>query len=733
MRYVGRLGITCLLTLLWLTGVFVSFGVAQALPNGTGQSEHARLTLHVDTATLQPGQPFWAAVAFDIAKDWHIYWQNPGDSGLSAELNWQLPDGFSAGAIHWPTPERIAYSGLVNYGYEGQTALLVPITAPDPLPRHPVTLELHAEYLICKDICIPESASLSHTIDPTHSAKPANGTALTQFKETLPEAFHDTARYDIIDDRVMLAFDLGRTAVEMNRIYDAVWFPLDERTISNAAQQEWRFDESVLILSTRRDGSNLPKPFRGVLSVKTTDGQSHDFSINADYAPAGASEPVTLRLDDIPQTEAVASSETNPSAPRADAPPLHPTPMNGLIALAFAFLGGLILNVMPCVLPVLSLKALSIARKSGSATRQMRLEGVAYTAGILCSFMLIAGLLIALQQAGASIGWGFQLQSVGFVSALIYILFLVGLNLSGAFELQTSVGAGGTLAEQGGLSGSFFTGVLAAVVATPCTAPFMATAIGYALAQPATLAMLIFLALGLGLAFPFLLITWIPQASRLLPKPGSWMLRFKQLLAFPIYGTVIWLLWVLTQQTGSLGMLSALCGLLLLTFTLWLVSLTGRRLVKISILFAALAALIVLTEAIEPITASDGTASHNTQSEPFSQSTLQAYREEGRPVFVNATADWCITCKANERIALKTERVQNALEQKNIAYLVADWTNRNDEIAAYLQSFGRSGVPMYVYYPPKQPPVLLPQLLTPATVLNHLDVPQTDTRNPETP
>ncbi len=373
---------------------------------------------------------------------------------------------------------------------------------------------------------------------------------------------------------------------------------------------------------------------------------------------------------------------------------------------------------MPCVLPILSLKALSVAKHAHTNPAAIRVQGLAYTLGILLTFAIIAGLLIGLQQAGQSVGWGFQLQSPPFVVALAYLLFLVGLNLSGLFHLPTLLG-GITARTRNPYAESFFTGILATLLATPCTAPFMAAALGYAITQPPAIALAVFLCLGLGLALPYLLICFVPPLRRLLPKPGAWMVRFKELMAFPIYASVAWLLWVLVQQSGAHGLALALTGMVLIAFTIWLLPLLARRRAVQTIAFILLAAIIMWS--IKGQSGDQKGIPQNamiSQAETFSQSTLDRYREQGRPVFVYGTAAWCITCKVNERTTLKNEKVNAAFAERNIAILRADWTNFDDNITTYLKSFGRNGVPIYVFYPPSGEPQLLPQILTPTSVID---------------
>jgi thiol:disulfide interchange protein/DsbC/DsbD-like thiol-disulfide interchange protein len=662
------------------------------------QNEQAKAELHVDAAELKAGEPFWAAVELTMPEHWHVYWQNPGDSGMESRLEWTLPQGMTAGPIHWQPPTRIEYSGLFNYGYEGKTAMLVPVTLLENWDGKTFTLAVKADWLICKDICIPESATLDMQVMPGEVSP-----VIAEYAKTLPGIWPEDAKYLIEGEKVKITVPLEKSGVrDLDQVW---WFPIEDGIITNNSEQLWRVDGYNLTITADR-GSLAAKPlFPGLLKITSADGVAKHWHVKAHGDESVAALP--------------APASAKPVA--ADTPSLSEpiTSVTLLSALLSAFLGGLILNIMPCVLPILSLKALSLAKKADKDPAAVRVMGLAYTGGVLACFAAVAGVLIALQQGGAAIGWGFQLQSPIFVTSLIYVLFLVGLNLSGVFELPVLFGsAGGSVTSRDDTRGAFFTGVLATVVATPCTAPFMATALGFALGQPPFISLLIFLSLGLGLASPFLLISFVPALHKALPKPGSWMLRFKQFLAFPIYATAAWLLWVLVQQSGPMGLALALAGLCLIAFGAWLLPLLSRGALLVGAM--ALVLLIGITIREQSFDARVISNELSKGQELFSMQRLNALRAQGTPIFVDATAAWCITCKVNERVALQSETVKAAFAERGIVMLVADWTNRDAEITEYLKSFGRSGVPIYVYYPPRGEPKLLPQILTPEIVVEAL-------------
>jgi thiol:disulfide interchange protein len=674
---------------------------ARADDQSTVQRNITRASLVSEYTTITPGQPIHVGIVLaPEAGGWHTYWENPGDAGLATSLTWTLPDDFSASAIDWPVPQRIQEDKLVIYGYVGNVFLPVTIMPAATLdPSVSYAIKVKADWLVCENICIPESAELTLNLPVSDtSVKSASASLFADARNNQPLPLTQAIAHTASDTQRVLR--LPFTNIDDKKIESAYFFPRQSHFIRYGSEQTLAMDQDDLTLTIDKSEEPLEaSSIGGILAVTTQDGvRNFDVVLAPSIAPTSlslASSKVTMTGSDL------------------------------RLQILFAILGGLILNLMPCVLPVLSLKALAVVKKAGKGRWQILGQGLAYTFGILLSFLLIAALLISLQQAGEVIGWGFQMQSPPFVGFLIYLLFLVGLSLSGFFHLPVVLGnTGGDLASESSIRGSFFTGVLAAAVATPCTAPFMASAVGAALTLPPLQALLIFEALGFGLALPFLIISIIPQMLRFLPKPGAWMDTFKQFLAFPIYASVIWLLWVLTLQTGAGGMVVALTGLLVLVVLIWMKSIFASE-YKYSLTAVAGFALVLLLSlpALHNMQVGSSMLMPSYDDEgvntvDFNQTTLAELRAAGKPVFVDATAAWCITCQVNAKVAIHTKDTMRAFREHGVTLMIADWTLRNKEITEFLESFQHQGVPLYVFYPAKGEPIVLPQLLTESIVID---------------
>lgn len=672
-----------------------------------------RPELLLDRSAVAGGERIRWGVRLQTMQGWHTYWQNPGDSGLPTRIEWTLPEGFAASPIRWPVPDRFLMGSVVNFGYGEEVVLLGTIEAPGSLPPGEVEIRAKVDWLVCEEVCLPGGTTLARKLPTGRSEVDAAASArLDAAERTLPIEAPWKAELRTGDDAVVLLLpELGDAPVA-----SAFFFPAEGEVIEHGAEQRLVRTEGGLELrmvpSAYAEG--LPSRLEGVLLLEEP------------AAGGGTTKRGFAIRAAAPSIQPAAAGSTKGGTPTG-APSHAPTgsaegSLGVAAALGLALLGGLVLNLMPCVFPVLSLKVLGVVQQASETASRVRLHGLAYTAGILVSFALLSGLLLVLRAGGAEIGWGFQLQSPGFVAVLAYLLFALGLSLSGVFHIGGSfMGIGHSLASRPGLSGSFFTGVLATVVATPCTAPFMGAAVGFALLQPAPVAVGIFLSLGLGLALPFLILSFVPALHRLLPRPGAWMVRFQQALAFPLYGTVAWLVWVLQRQVGPEALAAVLAGLVLVAFAAWAWAASResrgamRRVGSALGIGAAAAALLLarLPAGAERSAAAPAVSAADSIAEPWSEERLEQLRAEGKPVFVNFTAAWCVTCLVNERTTLGTERVRSLFAEKGITYLKGDWTNEDPAITAALERHGRSGVPLYLYYPAGGgEPKVLPQILT---------------------
>lgn len=701
--------------LMAFAGMFMltlAVGLGLATPSSASAvppiEDPVKARLVAERSSISPGETVWVALHLEMRPGWHVYWRNPGDAGLPPEIAWTLPQGFTAGEIAWPTPERFVVNDIGNYGYAGSVDLLVPITADPkasgPPPGGTTPIRAQATWLACADICIPGGAQVALALpvatapsgpDPAQ----ANLFAASRERLPLPAGFATTVAVSGTD----LTLRLPAAALAGISNPTVSFFPTEPNLIDAAADPRTRMSSDGLdLLLKRATGptavATLPPSVDGVLVLRAADATERSYAVSA---------PVIT-----------AASAPAPAASGGE-------PVSGWWrALLLAFVGGAILNLMPCVFPILSLKLLGIAVSVHRA--EERRHGLAYAAGVVISFAALGGLLLALRAGGAAIGWGFQLQSPVVVALLAYMLFAMGLSLSGVVEFGVGWGGiGSRFAERTGLAGAVATGILATVVATPCTAPFMGTALGYAMLAPPIEALSVFVALGAGLAAPVVLATAIPSIARLLPRPGPWMLWFKQLLAFPLYATVAWLIWVLLQQIAPGDGFLALLGLVLVAFAAWIYGRTrfaepaGRRL-GLGVAATGLAASLAVAATLAPATAPAASGSRHTDGlayESFGAARLDRLVAEKTPVFVNLTAAWCITCLVNER-TLDSDTVRRAFAAREIVPLKGDWTRQDPEITTLLQKFGRSGVPLYLLYDRGGTPVVLPQILTEATILD---------------
>jgi thiol:disulfide interchange protein DsbD len=697
-----------------LACALASVSAADVALGAVVKTPHVTAELVGDRTALVPGASAIVALRLDIAPGWHTYWRNPGESGLPTTLEWKLPPGYSAGEIAWPAPRALPAGPLVNYGYEGEVLHVVPLTVPaDAKPGSDATLAARADWLVCRETCIPEGADLTLTLPVSaQAADDAQWHAkIAATREALPRPAPAAwnARASASGARVTLEFSPASIR--------------DTGALHFFAEREGRIEPSAAQTVTQADGRiavelpvahDLAPDFtrlQGVLTaergfdVQGVTRRAVTFDVGLQGIPAAGPKPALVPATDFTASNAALS-------------------MSLPLALAFAFAGGLLLNLMPCVFPVLSLKALTLASVAPRERRASRREGIAFGAGVIVSFAALGAAILALRAAGEQLGWGFQLQSPAVVTTLALLFFVMALNLSGVFEfgaLLPSRIASWSLANRS--ANAFASGVLAVAIASPCTAPFMGAAMGYALGERAPVTLGIFVALGIGMALPYALLAWFPAWRRTLPKPGPWMVRLKQLLAFPLYATVAWLVWVLGAQVGNDAVMRIGAVLVVVAFALWAWRAWrggGRAAWAAAAIIGGLAGLVVAWPLLQSGERAAAAASQARPSaarsaedgwEPYSAQRVAELTARGRPVFVDFTAAWCITCQVNKRLVLNDSRVRDAFAQRGVALVRADWTRRDPAITQALAALGRSGVPVYALYRTGGEVRLLPEVL----------------------
>lgn len=693
--------------------ILLSAGLLMSWPahGAPVRTDHTQVELISETESIAPGTSF--SIGLRLAPDagWHTYWINPGDAGKAAKVTWELPPGFEVGELAFPAPGFVPFGPLMSYGYNETTLLIAEVSVPDEIDDE-VRFAGRANWLVCDDeVCIPERANVSLVLPKGGGDVNANRRsefAAARAAQPLPAQW--PASYAVEGERIRFHIDLP---APLENATDLYLFPAAEKLIDHVAEQQVTLSSDGLVIETgtgprvdRYDATDI------VLSFTSDGARRQALWLAAERHDEGMAALVS----------GIASDGGSAAGTGAFAI---------FQALAFAFLGGLLLNLMPCVLPILSLKALSLTEISASSARSAHLSGIFYTLGVVVSFLLLALLMIGLRSAGEQVGWAFHLQNPHIVGALALVMFVVGMNFLGTFELK------GGFANLGGLThrltegrgGEFFTGALAVIVASPCTVPFMSPALGFALVQPALISLSVFVSLGLGFALPFLLMALLPKARALLPKPGRWMETFRNLLAFPMFATALWLLWVLGRQAGVDTLSLMLAAMIGLGFALmsWgrLQARQGTLRWSLSAATGALVAIAgaYLASSVASMPMSRADASANQES-TYSDERLSTLHNEGVPVFAYFTADWCITCKVNERVALKSDTVQEYFETSGIEVLVGDWTNEDPAITSVLERHGRSGVPLYLYFKPSgdlNAPLILPSLLTPDLVVDNIE------------
>lgn len=705
--------------------------------NSTTRSQDPiRFELIGENTSIQPGHPFWVALHFDIEDRWHAYWKNPGDSGFPTEIDWNLPEGYEVNSLEWPYPQRLENNGSIGFGFENSATILAQITpaASDSLHSSaPIEAKIH--WLVCSDeSCLPGETTVKIQL-PVSSATPTQNQEKIDFflksRRLLPQK-NANANISIHEGRINLSLKMSSD----NPLTIAYFCPneegiIDAKTAPLIIPNSESPNEYTFLLSPKN--KIMPSGVKGVL-VTEASGFVEAFDIDLPLSDELSIIGMNDREEGISQAELELGQiiQTEPRLP-------SPQDFDGGIGLAllFAFIGGIILNLMPCVLPVVSFKILGFVKMAGKSRTQIFKHGLAFSAGVLLSFWTLAGFMLVLQAYGQSVGWGFQLQEPVFVGALAGLLLLLALSLFGVFEMGTSLTslAGNVRgkSQSSALTGSFFSGILATAVATPCTGPFLGSAVGFAVTLPTFWALLIFTSLGLGMASPYLLLAAFPSMLRFIPKPGAWMNIFKEVLGFVMLATVLWLVWVFSAQTSSLSIFLLLVSFFILSIGAWIYGHWGSAINKKSVRMVAtliatfclgLAGYAVILSTSPELIAIEEVNNPNlhTDWEPFSPERVAELQAQGVPVFVDFTAKWCLICQANH-IILSTNHVEQAFKDKGVVKMKADWTKNDPIITEALKQFGRNSVPLYILYGtrPSAQPTILPQVLTPDIVTEEVN------------
>ncbi len=697
----------------------------------SASAQHVKASLVAADATVQPGHPFTVALHFIHDPHWHTYWLNPG-TGLATSIAWKLPPGFSASDIEWPAPTILKdhTDTVIGNGYDGDLLLPVTITPPANLaPGSTVTLQADVQWLMCQDVCMPGNADLQIAL-PIRSEAPTPdatwGTRLRAVVASLPRA-DPQWRVTATHDAKNVSLKIAPAQANAPSPTDLHFFS-DDNFVAYELPQPVAPDGHggyILTLPISPDGPKNPEKLLGVLTSEN--------GWSGDAARRGLRVEASFGGEASAATAATGSSNQNPPPNSSgQGPSAGPTQTSVAIGgtLLLAFVGGLILNLMPCVFPVLGIKILGFVNQAGHERRKVVGHGLVFALGVLLSFWVLAAVLAILRAGGSQLGWGFQLQSAAFVFCLAVVMLVFALNMSGVFEFglrATAVGA--ELQTRSGLAGSFFTGVLATIVATPCSAPFLAPALGAALALPTVESFAIFTAIALGLALPYLLLSIFPGAIKVLPRPGAWMETFKQFMAFPLYATVGYLVWVLAGQTTDEGFQNALFGLVLVAMGVWIYgrwNAPGASVGRVRFGISGLLALAIAGVWLGwPISASSARAaaiasgsSPEVVWDKWSPEAVAKLRADGRIIYVDFTARWCATCQANKKLVFHSSDVLKTFADKKIVTLRGDWTNQDPQITAELAKYQRSAVPFnVVWLPGHDAPEILPELLTPGKVL----------------
>ncbi len=660
--------------------------------------------LVAESEQIQAGQSVTLAFVMEPKPTWHGYWENPGDAGIGMSFDWDLPAGVTAGKPQFPVPDTLMIASIMNYIYKGDYAVLVNLVVSESVAPGPLPIRVKSEWLACTDeICVPEQDELSINLTVVGpEAAVALDSQFNAYREALPRPLGSQATFGVTDNLFRLSVPLPAD-IEVENPY---FFIKDDGVVDYAAQQTVNRDGDRLIIETAARG-DTDDAISGVLKIGPDIGFSLD-AVKGEVAMTG-----------IPLAQG-GGEQNNTSLL--------------LIALGGAIVGGLLLNLMPCVFPILSLKAISLA-KAGGNEAIVRRDALAYTAGVVVVATALGAVLLGLRASGAAVGWAFQLQDPRIIFVLLALVTAIGFNLAGLFELP-NINFGNKLTQKDGPAGSFWTGALAAFIATPCTGPFMAAALGATIILPPIAALVIFAGLGIGLALPFLLIAFVPAIRNRMPKPGLWLDSFRKAMAVPMFLTSVGLVWLLGRQIGTDSLGLSLIFLLLVAMILWWFGggqLKGKA-------RGAVTAVAIIAATIGGVVALPGDQTMDNQkkaaasaatlpAEPFSEARLSELRAAGQPVFAYFTADWCITCKANEAAAIQRTETADAFEAADVAVLMGDWTRPDPAISRFLEKHGRAGVPLYLFYAPGEEPVILPQVLTVGTLTDLVTGPVQSAQN----
>lgn len=687
---------------------------------GEVRRDYIKAELLSDVSTIAPGETFHVGVLFKMDPKWHVYWKNPGDAGKPTEINWTLPEGFKVGALKWPAPERYDIEGvLVNYGYEGDLLLMAEVTAPKNLKLgEQLTLRAYADWLVCEEECVPGNAHLALDIQSGEKTELSKRDLLfAKVEGLLP-----INKTDAMIEASWNGNEILLQVSDPQATGDALFYSSDPNLVDHLkAQKIYRKDSSIYLSISR---SNLeptsPKRLQGVYisSMSGLKDPARQATVNRWIIDAPMMRDVFALPEGATLIKSVDTNSSKEGSSKAKAEEKATPSLFTMLALAF--LGGLILNLMPCVFPVIGLKIMNFVQQAGEDPKKIIIHGLIFTLGVLVSFWMLAGVLVFLRSAGHELGWGFQLQSPIFVFFMTIVLLVFGLSLSGVFEFGASaIGLGSKLTEGEGMLGSFGSGVVATLVSTPCAAPFLAPALAYALSVPPLESFLLFTVIGIGLSSPYLIFSFRPQLLSALPRPGAWMESFKQFMAFPMYATTAYLIWVLAGQVEDETFLNLLLGLLLVAmgcwiFGRWTTPAHSERVQQIALPVS----LIVLGLGVFLGWPSQSTS---IQWEKWSPQRVEELREANTPVYIDFTARWCATCQVNKRTVFSSSKVLNFFNEKGVVALKADWTNADPIITKALDGYGKKAVPVNVIYlPESQEAVLLPEVLTPDTVLDAL-------------